>query len=129
MWVTYSYQISFSPPLSLNWTPSMPLETFNYNNLDYSDGVYIVWRPEPDTNLRRAVYVGQGIIKTRLGFHRRTKLEATDGEGYLRATWAAVEKAKRDGVEAFLAECLRPEQGRAWPKVPGIPVYLPRLYE
>ena len=105
----------------------MPLETFNYVNFNFSDGVYIVWRPEPDTNLRRDVCVGQGIIKTRLGFHRRTKLEATEGEAYLRATWAVVEKAKRDGVEAFLAECLRPEQGDVWPTVAGIPVDLPDL--
>lgn len=127
MWVTFSFQSSFDPPLDLNWTPSMPLETFNYVNFDFSDGVYIVWRPELDTNLRRAVYVGQGKIKPRLSFHRRTKLDATDGEAYLRATWAAVEKDKRDGVEAFLAECLQPEQGEVWPNVANILVNLPEI--
>ena len=127
MWVTFSYQVSFDAPLDLDWTPSMPLETFNYTDFDYSDGVYIIWRPEPDTGLRRAVYVGQGKIKPRLGFHRRTKLEATDEEAYMRATWAPVDKAMRDRVETFLAEYLRPEQGIVWPKVSSVPVNLPKM--
>ena len=127
MWITYNFQITFDAPLNLEWTPSMPLKTFNYVNFDFSDGVYIASRPEPDTKLWRAVYVGQGIIKTRLSFHRRAKLESTTGEAYLRATWAAVEKGKRDGVEAFLAQRLRPEQGDVWPEAAGITVNLPHI--
>ena len=130
MWVTFDVQIGFDPPLNLDWTPSLPLVTFNYVGpgfSDFADGVYIVWRPEPTTGLWRAVYVGQGIIKTRLSFHRRTKLEATDGDAYLRATWAGVEKSKRDGVEAFLAEYLRPEQRDVWPNVANITVNLPEI--
>ncbi len=125
MWVTYSYQTGFDAPLDLDWTPSMPLATFNLSGFDMSDGVYVIWRPESDTGLRRAVYVGQGKIVPRLGFHRRTKLEATEEDAYLRATWAPVEKAVRDGVEVFLAKCLRPEQGYVWPNVPGFLVNLP----
>ena len=49
---------------------------------------------------------------------------ASDGEAYLRATWAAVRKTERDGVEAFLAECSRPEQGDVWPNVANITVNL-----
>ena len=126
MWVTFSYQVSFDAPLDLDWTPSMPLLTFNLSGFDMSDGVYVIWRPEPDTDLQRAVYVGQGKIVPRLSFHRRTKSD-TDGEDYLRATWAPVEKTMRDRVEAFLAKCLRPEQGEVWPRIPGIPVNLPEL--
>ena len=106
------------------------MATFNYVGKgfsDFADGVCIVWRPEPTTGLWRAVYVGQGIIKTRLSFHRRSKLEANDGDAYLRATWAGVEKSKRDGVEAFLARYLRPEQGDVWPSAAGILVNLPEL--
>ena len=127
MWITYNYQTSFDAPLDLAWTPSMPLATFNYTGFDMSDGVYVIWRPDPETGLQRAVYVGQGKIVPRLSFHRRTKLEDTDGDDYLRATWAPVENAVRDRVEAFLAQCLRPEQGDVWPRVPGIPVILPDL--
>ena len=125
--MTYNYQIGFDAPLELTWTPSMPLATFNYTGFDMSDGVYIIWRPELDTELRRAVYVGQGKIVPRLSFHRRTKLEATDGDDYLRATWAQVEKSVRDRVEAFLAQYLRPEQGDVWPSAAGILVNLPEL--
>ena len=127
MWTTYNYQIGFDAPLELTWTPSMPLATFNFSGFDMSDGVYIIWRPEPDTGLWRAVYVGQGKIVSRLSFHRRTKLEATDGDDYLRATWAPVEKAVRNRVEAFLAQRLRPEQGDVWPRVTGILVNLPDI--
>lgn len=127
MWVEYPFQVTFNAPLYLDWTPGLPLETFNIAWNDFSPGVYIVWRPDPDTGLRRAVYVGQGIIKVRLSFHRRSKNEGTDGDDYLRATWAPVEKADRNGVEAYLAQRLRPEQGDVWPKVAGIPVNLPDL--
>ena len=71
--------------------------------------------------------MGQGKFVPRLSFHRRTKLD-TDWEDYLRTTWAPMEKAERDRVEAFLAEYLRPEQGDVWPRVPGIPVNLPGIY-
>ena len=126
MWITFSYQVSFDAPLYLDWTPSMPLATFNHAGFDMSDGVYVIWRPEPETNLQRAVYVGQGKIVPRLSFHRRTKPD-TDGDHYLRATWAPVGKEVRYRVESFLAQCLRPEQGDVWPRVPGIPVNLPEI--
>ena len=126
MWMTFRYQISFDEPLYLDWTPSMDLAIFNLSGFDMSDGVYVIWRPDPDTNLQREVYVGQGKIVPRLSFHRRTKAN-TEAEDYLRASWAPVEKAVKDRVEAFLAQCLRPEQGNVWPKVPSIPVNLPDL--
>ena len=97
MWVEYPFQVTFNTSLDLDWTPSLPLETFNCCEFDYSDGVYIVWRPEPATRLWRDVYVGQGKIKPRLSFHRWTKQGATAGDDYLRATWAPVAKADRSG--------------------------------
>ena len=127
MWVEYPFQVTFNTSLDLDWTPSLPLETFNCCEFDYSDGVYIVWRPEPATRLWRDVYVGQGKIKPRLSFHRWTKQGATAGDDYLRATWAPVAKADRSGVEAYLAQRLRPEQGNVWPKVAGISVNLPDI--
>ena len=51
MWVTYGYQVSFDAPFDLDWTPSMPLAIFNLSGFDMSDGVYVIWRPEPDTDL------------------------------------------------------------------------------
>ena len=44
-------QHSFDTQLDLDWTPSMPLASFNLAGFDMSDGVYVIWRPEPDIDL------------------------------------------------------------------------------
>lgn len=86
-------------------------------------GVYIIWHESIDTQVIR---VGQGVIRTRLGAHRKEHYIRKFKEQGVFATWAVVPKEFRDGVEKFLSLALLPESGDRFPKTRPIEVSLPR---
>lgn len=92
----------------------------HFNNME---GVYIIWHlgDKPAT-----VRVGQGVIKDRLAAHRNDKAVQAYSAYGLFVTWARVEAAYRDGVEAFVAERLNPIVGDRFPNRRAIEVNLPR---
>ena len=107
-------------------------------------GVYVIWRyvqpltmpmfaggrtvapPRPQT-----VYVGQGFIADRLGHHQIDPTITQYGSRSipLLVTWAAVGGWRlRNGVERFLADALRPMEGKLWPAVQPIRINLPPIF-
>lgn len=85
-------------------------------------GVYLIWHGGDNP---RAVYVGQGNIRDRLARHRADpRIQAYSKLG-LKTTWAGVEAAKRDGVEAYLAKVYEPLVGERRPDAAPISVNLP----
>ncbi len=85
-----------------------------------SSGVYIIWH---EGNPSQVVRIGQGTIADRLAVHRNEPEITGYGEiGLLLVTWAAVSAAQRDGVERYLADCLHPLIGDAFPDVEPIAV-------
>lgn len=91
-------------------------------------GVYIIWRPATRMRGRQIIYVGQGNIRNRIFQHRSgpSRLIGPARE-YWRVTWIEVRSAReRDGIERYLADSIEPAVGKSWPKVPPVPVSLPR---
>ena len=93
-----------------------------HEHFDGLEGVYVIWRNEPT---RKAVRVGQGIIRDRLAEHRENTEILAKGPQGLFVTWSRVDVQNRDGVEAFLAEILDPLVGERFPDVVPVPVNLP----
>lgn len=87
-------------------------------------GIYIIWYfGSPG----RVVYVGQGIVKDRLGKHRlnpEITLSAPQGIDLL-VSWATVPEHLRGGMERYLADRFNPIVGEAHPDVPKIAVLAP----
>lgn len=100
------------------------LSTVNLAHAHFNtmNGVYIVWHggEKPAT-----VYVGQGDVRQRLTEHRTNPSIQRYTSLGLYVTWAAVAQRDRDGVEAFLAMKLRPNEGEQHPNVTPIDVNLP----
>jgi len=95
------------------------LEHQHFNNLH---GVYIIWHSGANA---ATVYVGQGNIKERLLNHRTTPDIQQYNSFGLYVTWADVPQALLNGVEAYLAEKLRPKIGINYPKAVPIEVNFP----
>jgi hypothetical protein len=115
--------------ISLNWGKcegnvwcsfsSLNLAHPNFHGLE---GVYIIWHggPNPWT-----VYVGQGNVKDRLTAHRGDQQILQYSPHGLFATWAAVDRNSRSGIERYLADTLNPRVGHSHPHVVPVPVTLP----
>lgn len=86
------------------------------------EGVYVIWYggQNPAT-----VRVGQGVIRDRLQAHRNDPEVQSYAHLSLYVTWASVLARERDGVEAYLAQQLRPVVGERFPQRHPIPVNLP----
>lgn len=71
------------------------------------------------------VRIGQGLIADRLYVHRvDTAVQAYSAKGLL-ATWASIDDASLDGVEAYLGSVLKPKVGARFPNATPIQVDLP----
>lgn len=98
------------------------------------EGAYVIWH-YPNRNLlnasqlgmAKAVYVGQGNIRERLSVHHLDDRIQSVEPGPLYVTWAEVDAGKRDGVEAYLGDKLRPLFGERFPDVTPIPVNRPNM--
>lgn len=86
------------------------------------EGVYIIWHGGPTP---KVVRVGQGVIRDRLTAHRQDEEIQAYISLILYVTWASVDARSRDGVEAFLANTLKPLVGERFPDVVPISVNLP----
>ena len=100
-----------------------------------SRGVYVIYLPfEEDP--ARVLYVGKGFIRQRcVNIHKREDSRFNQAVRWmefnkydLRVAWAEVEsEAVRRGVEAYLAEQLRPVAGKVWHNDYPIEVNLPEF--
>ncbi|MDD5326821.1 MAG: hypothetical protein PHY02_03290 [Phycisphaerae bacterium] len=115
--------------MQLNWIKCQGdvwgnLNTVNlaHAHFDSMSGVYVIWH---GGGTPRTVRVGQGNIRDRLTAHRSDP----DVQKYvgqtLYVTWASVPEASRDGVEAYLADILKPLEGQRFPNSTPIAVNLP----
>lgn len=117
----------------LNWDDhdlyNMPQYTRN------ARGVYVIYLPL-EADPARVLYVGKGFIRQRcVNIHQGTDsrfnraMKWMEFDKYdLRVAWAEVEgEATRRGVEAYLAERLRPVAGRVWHNDYPIEVNLPKF--
>lgn len=101
------------------------LETLKLPLAHDTSGVYIIWH---EGSPPHTVDVGQGDISDRLDEHQNDKnILRHNKRGKLRVTWTSVDKDSVDGVERYLADTLKPLEGRRWPKVPPIKVNLPEF--
>ena len=90
-----------------------------FNNLI---GVYVIFH---SLHNPRTVRVGQGSIKDRIEAHRTDpEVQAYNYLG-LYVTWAHIPANSLDGVEAFLAQHLRPLVGQNFPNALPVQVNLP----
>jgi len=105
-----------------------------HGHLNGVEGVYVIWHYPSQDLLRpsslgepRVVYVGQGNIRERLSAHRSDDRIQSVGSCTLYVTWAEVDAVKRDGVEAYLGDKLRPSDGEKFPDATPIPVNSPDM--
>lgn len=101
----------------------------SFERLDLSNvisfGVYVIWKPPAlALSTPQVIRVGQGNIAERIAAHRLDPEITQYGPGLL-VTWAEVLGYYVDGVEAFLAQQLRPAVGDRFPLAPPIAVNLP----
>ena len=115
--------------MELNWIKCKggvwgPLNTvsLSHSHFDSMDGVYIIWH---GGSAPKTVRVGQGNIRERLQAHRIDSEVQVYAHLGLYVTWASVPKNSRDGVEAYLAQKLKPIVGERFPDVAHISVNLP----
>ncbi len=91
-------------------------------HFDGLEGVYVIWYNGEEGEFVR---VGQGNIRERLLAHRTdSEIQRYAARG-LYVTWAALAPRYHDGVEAYLAQRLRPLVGERFPNVTPISVNLP----
>ena len=101
------------------------LNEVNLETAPDDEGVYVIWH-ENTLDDEHCVYVGQGVIRDRLGYHRRNdEVQIYEIFGTLHVTWASVPAAYQDGVEKYLADKLDPSVRERRPDVPPIAVNLP----
>lgn len=124
---TIRFEVEFN--MNVNWIKCenntwCELNTVNLNHDHFEGlrGVYIIWHggTNPQT-----VRVGQGFIRGRLASHRNDPQVQAYAYLTLYVTWASVPEAYLDGVEAYLAQSLRPLVGELFPNVLPITVNLP----
>ena len=84
------------------------LSTVNlaHSHFNQMYGVYIIWHggPKPAT-----AYIGRGIIRNRLSFHRNDPKVQEFSSLVLYVTWAAVPEENAASVENYLANRLNPK--------------------
>jgi hypothetical protein len=101
---------------------SLSTVNLSHAHFEHMNGVYIIWH---GGSTPATVYVGQGYIRDRLTAHRSDlRIQAFAPLG-LYVTWAPVQEPLFDGVEAFLAQVLKPKVGDVHPATTPIPVNLP----
>jgi hypothetical protein len=99
------------------------LNTVDLSNSAFDvGGVYLIWHAG---STPRMVYVGQGAIRERLRDHLDDPRIQAYAKFGLYTTWANVQAAKRDGVEAYLAKVYDPLVGDRRPTAAPIAVNLP----
>ncbi len=103
------------------WCPLNTVD-LDHSAFDGAEGVYIIWH---GGSKAETVRVGQGIIRDRLRAHRNDEQVQAYAHLELYVTWAHVASAFRDGVEAYLAQKLRPKVGERFPNRQPIEVNLP----
>ena len=115
--------------MTLNWNKCAgdkwcPFLTVNLDHPTFRllEGVYVIWHggQAPWT-----VYVGQGAIAERLRAHRGAQEILKYSPLGLFVTWARVDQEKREGVETYLVDKLRPKVGERSPNSLPIEVNLP----
>ncbi len=94
----------------------------SHSHFDYMSGVYVIWHGGSNA---ATVRVGQGFIRDRLPEHRSDSEVQDFATLGLYVTWASVPESSRDGVEAYLAQVLKPKVGSRFPSVSPITVNLP----
>lgn len=116
--------------MELNWIKCRGnvwcrLNEVNLETVPDDEGVYVIWY-EDTLGDDQCVYVGQGVIKDRLEYHRSNDdVQIYEISGELRVTWALVPAKRRAGVEKYLSDQLDPSVGERHPDVPPIAVNLP----
>ena len=88
----------------------------------HAEGIYAIWYKG---NPGRVVRIGKGNIAERLKQHRMDEEILAYASRKLYVTWAAVDRAERDGIERYLAEAYPPLVGERFPDVPPIRVNAP----
>jgi hypothetical protein len=88
-------------------------------------GVYVIWCGATKNERAAVVYVGQGAVKERLAAHRDDARIQQYADRTLYVTWAAVDAARRDGVESYLSSTYSPLVGERRPDATPISVNLP----
>ena len=128
MWDTYRYQkllpMFDEQRTKLQWRESQPLNRRWWTRRPPT-GVYVVWAYNPNTQRKRAIYVGQGQVRIRLNQHRKTKCDREDEYTDLQVAWAPAPKNRCGGIERWLANILRPVEGSRWSRDCPIEVNLP----
>ena len=86
------------------------LNTVNlsHEHFENMNGVYIIWHGGIHP---KVVYVSQGNIRQRLQAHRNNQEIQQYDYLDLFVTWASVNDAQRNGVEAYLADTWTPKVG------------------
>ena len=104
-----------------NWCNLLTVDLTEERFKDF--GVYVIWfgMLKPDSIVR----VGQGQISKRLAEHRSDSEILKYKRPDLFVTWAKVDSTDCDGVEAFLADRLKPKVGDRFPDKPQIAVNFP----
>ncbi len=90
-------------------------------------GVYVIWKPgERGVRPSVTIRVGQGDVPQCLVAERNNPAVLRHGPGLL-VTWAVVDHLHASGVEAFLAQELRPVLGARFALVVPHAVNLPAV--
>lgn len=112
----------FSPvPRSLRWHKGFKVKPTDY-------GVYILALQFRSTGRTLAtLYVGQGWVRDRLVKHfSNPEIRRYFDQKYIPAFWWAPTRwGETDGIERYLADTLKPEEGDRHPQAVPIPVNLP----
>ena len=115
--------------MNVTWIKSRADTWLEFRTFDMSTvpatscGVYVIWH---GGSKPKAVYVGQGTIKSRLTAHRaNATIVSYSRYAPLYVTWAVVPASQMDGIERYLADTLRPLVGDAHPNALPIAVNIP----
>ncbi len=122
-------QKSGTTQLSVSWGKctggkwcQLPAVDLAHDTFD-AGGVYVLWHGGPKP---RVVYVGQAsVLRDRIAAHRKDDRVLAYRDSGLYVTWTILAAAKRDGVEAYLANRYQPLVGDRHPDVTPIPVNSP----
>ena len=111
--------------ISVEWHPRVRLANANPGAIG---GVHLIGHEGKTSDSTWTIYVGQsGDIGGRLDDHQNDEAITKYKErGTLYATWAKVSVSQRDGVERYLADELKPFEGKNHPKVTPIEVNKPK---
>ena len=101
-----------------------PLDTVDLGHAAFNvTGVYVIWQ---EGGAAETVRVGHGLIRDRLMAHRKDPEVQAFARHGLFFTWAKVSPPQCSGVEAYLADMLKPRVKSHSPTARPIPVNFPR---